>query len=128
MLVIVVAATMMHHHDVVGDGDEGSVGGDANGRQTIAVNNTDGSLAILYSNAARFATRLGNLVGAVHSLTAALRRRWRGTAILWLVKWRLHPVLHVVGQPGGQRTRVQLVKLDQLQQVIKLGRSLVESI
>lgn len=73
MLVVVVTATM-HHHDVVGDGNEGSVGGDANGRQTIAVNNTDGSLAVLYSYAARFAARLGDLVGAVDSLAAALRR------------------------------------------------------
>lgn len=112
MLVVVVAAMMMHHHDVVGDGDEGSVGGDANGRQTIAVNNTDGSPVVLYSNAARLAAWLGDLVGAVDSLAAALRWRWRGTAILRLVQRRLHPVLHVVGQPGGQRARVQLVKLD----------------
>lgn len=110
MLVVVVAVTM-HHYDVVADaGDEGFSAGDTNGRQTIAVINTDGSPAVLYSNAAR----LGDLVSAVDSLTAALGRRWRGTAVLRLVYWWLHPVLHVVGQPRGQRARVQLVKLDQL--------------
>jgi len=98
VLVVVVTAVTMHHHDVVGDGNKGSTGGDANGRQTIAVNNTDGSLAVLYSNAARFAARLGDLVGAVDSLAAALRRRWRGTAVLRLVQRRFHPILHVVGQ------------------------------
>lgn len=95
VLVVVVAATM-HHHDVVGDGNEGSVG-DANGRQTIAVNYTDGSPDVLYSNATRFAAKIGDLVGAVDSLAAALRWRWRGAAILWLVQRRLHPVLYVVG-------------------------------
>lgn len=97
VLVVVVTAVTMHHHDVVGDGNKGSTG-DANGRQTIAVNNTDGSPVVLYSNVARFAARLGDLVGAVDSLAAALRRRWRGTAVLRLVQRRFHPILHVVGQ------------------------------
>lgn len=113
VLIVVVAAVTMHHHDVVGDGNKRTTG-DANGRQTIAVNNTDGSPAVLYSNAARFAARLGDLVGAIDSLTAALRRRWRGTAILRLVQRRFHPILYVVGQSSRQRARVQLIKLDQL--------------
>lgn len=37
-------------------------------------------------------------------------------------------MLHVVGQSGGQRARVQLVELDQLQQIVKLGRPFVQGV
>lgn len=95
---IVVAVATVHHHDVVGDGGghEGPVGSGANGKQAIAVDNTSGSPTVLYSNAARIAAWFGGLVDAVDPLAAALGRRRRRPAVLWLVQRRFHPVLHVV--------------------------------
>lgn len=42
-------------------------------------------------------------------------------------RW-FYPVLHVVSEPGRQRACVQLIELNQLQQIVEFGRSLIESI
>lgn len=93
----IVVATV-HHHEVVGDGGgvEEHVGGGANGKQTIAVDNTSGSPTVLYSNAAQITAWLDGPVDAVDPLATALGRRRRRSAVFRLVQRRLHSVLHVV--------------------------------
>lgn len=95
---IVVAVATVHHQEIVGDdgGVEGPVGGGANGKQAIAVDNTSGSPTVLYSNAARITAWFGGLVNAVDPLAAALGWRRRCPAVLRLVQRRLHSILHVV--------------------------------
>lgn len=118
----IVVGAVVHEHHVVGDGDGG--GGGRSGEQAIVVDNTSGSPTVLYSNARWVAAALGLVA---ESLAALGWRRGRA-AVLRPRQRRWHPVLHVVGQPGGQRARVQLVELDQLQQVVELGRPFVQGV
>jgi len=130
IIVSIAIAAMMHHYDIFGDGNGsgGLVDDGGSGEQAaLVVDNTNGSPTILYSNARRFAAWFHGFVVA-DSLATALGRRWWCTAVLWSGYWRLHTILHVMCQSGGQRTRIELVEFDQLQQVVKFRRSLVEGI
>ena len=61
------------------------------------------------------------------------RRRWRTGVVGQRHRDRQrehlrHAVLHVMGQSGGQTAGVQLVKLDQLQQIVEPGHAFVEGV
>lgn len=116
--IVVVAAAVLHRHDVLGDDDGGEeppvCGGGSGERRAFPVDNISRLPTVLYSNAARLDAQLGRnfFAAAGDPLAAAFGWRRRRAAGFRFVERLLHPVLHVVGQPGGQRARVQLVELD----------------
>ena len=97
-------------------------------RETLA--NARGLLTCLASNASvtRAVRGIGD-DGRDGGETDARLRGGRGrSAVFRSVRGRRDAILNVVGEPGRQAARVQLVEYDQLQQIVELGYALVDSV